>query len=108
MPKYEYFASDPQYPRLNRGAGYYHYRGRGEYSKQEGMSRAARHPNVLGAGAAVRVNLAPEEKRRLVLHEFKEGTLHSSSGGVVKDRQQAVAIALSEERKQKVRRGDYW
>lgn len=35
------------------------------------------------------------------LHEFKEGTLHSGSksGPVVKNRKQAVAIALSQQRK---------
>jgi hypothetical protein len=37
---------------------------------------------------------------RGVLREFKEGALHSgsSSGPVVKNRKQAVAIALSEQR----------
>lgn len=33
-----------------------------------------------------------------VMHEFKEGTLQSSSGQRVEDRKQAVAIALSEAR----------
>jgi hypothetical protein len=28
--------------------------------------------------------------------EFKRGTLHSGSGGMVKSRKQAIAIALSE------------
>lgn len=32
-----------------------------------------------------------------VMREFKEGTLHSGKGGpVVKDRKQAIAIAMSE------------
>lgn len=32
-----------------------------------------------------------------VMHEFKTGTLHSGKGGkVVKNRQQAIAIAMSE------------
>ena len=37
------------------------------------------------------------------LHEFKKGKLHSGSkhGPVVKDRKQAIAIAMSEERKAK-------
>lgn len=36
-------------------------------------------------------------KVRKVMREFKEGTLHSGKKGpVVKDRKQAVAIALSE------------
>lgn len=34
-----------------------------------------------------------------VLGEFKRGTLHSGSGGLVKGKKQAVAIALSEARK---------
>lgn len=40
-------------------------------------------------------------KIKRVLHEFKEGSLHSGSkkGPEVTDRKQAVAIALSEARK---------
>jgi hypothetical protein len=35
-----------------------------------------------------------------VMHEYKAGTLHSGKGGpVVKSRKQAIAIALSEQRK---------
>ena len=34
-----------------------------------------------------------------VLHKFKAGTLKSGSGGGVKNRQQAIAIMLSEKRK---------
>lgn len=42
-----------------------------------------------------------------VMHEFKHGTLHSGSkkGPKVTGRKQAIAIALSEQRKQK--RGGY-
>ena len=38
-----------------------------------------------------------------VMHEFKHGELHSGSskGPVVKNRKQAIAIALSEQRKLK-------
>lgn len=36
-----------------------------------------------------------------VMHEFKAGELHSGAGPVVKKRDQAVAIALSEARKSK-------
>lgn len=37
-----------------------------------------------------------------VMHEFKAGTLHSGKGGpVVKSRQQAIAIAMSEANKAK-------
>ena len=35
------------------------------------------------------------------LHEFKHGTLKSSSGDKVKSRAQAIAIGLSEQRKEK-------
>ena len=36
-------------------------------------------------------------KEEKVMKEYKEGTLHSGKGGpVVKDRKQAIAIALSE------------
>ena len=34
-----------------------------------------------------------------VMHEFKEGALKSSSGGKVRKRKQAIAIALSEQRR---------
>lgn len=35
------------------------------------------------------------------MHRFKKGDLHSGKGGpVVKDRKQAIAIALSEKRQQ--------
>jgi len=37
-----------------------------------------------------------QKKVEKVLREFKAGTLKSSSGQVVKNRDQAVAIALSE------------
>jgi hypothetical protein len=39
-----------------------------------------------------------DKKTAKVMHEFKEGTLHSGSkkGPVVKSQKQAVAIALSE------------
>jgi len=37
-------------------------------------------------------------KVRKVMHEFKEGTLKSSSGKMVTSRKQAVAVALSEAR----------
>lgn len=39
-----------------------------------------------------------KEKVQKVMHEFKEGDLKSGSGAKVKDRDQAVAIALSEAR----------
>lgn len=47
------------------------------------------------------------EKIEKVMHEFKHGELHSGSkkGPKVKGRQQAIAIAMSEQRKKN--RGGY-
>jgi ribosomal protein L21E len=43
-----------------------------------------------------------KNKMKKVMGEYKEGTLHSGKGGpVVKSRQQAIAIALSEANKAK-------
>lgn len=44
-----------------------------------------------------------EKKVEKVMHEYKEGKLHSGSkkGPEVKNRKQAIAIALSEARKEK-------
>ena len=47
---------------------------------------------------------APKGKAKVqkVMHEFKGGTLHSGKGGpVVKSRKQAIAIALSEAKREK-------
>jgi hypothetical protein len=41
-----------------------------------------------------------QKKIEKVMKEFKEGELKSSSGAKVKDRKQAVAIALSEAREE--------
>lgn len=41
-------------------------------------------------------NKQRQNKVRKVMHEFKAGTLKSSSGDPVKSRQQAIAIALSQ------------
>lgn len=48
-----------------------------------------------------------EKKVKKVMHEFGAGELHSGSkkGPVVKDRKQAVAIALSEARKKGLKVG---
>ena len=43
-----------------------------------------------------------QKKVKKVMHEWKEGTLHSGKGGpVVKSQKQAVAIALSQAGKTK-------
>ena len=46
-----------------------------------------------------------KNKMRKVMGEYKEGTLHSGKGGpVVKSRQQAIAIAMSEAEQAKKRK----
>ncbi len=60
---------------------------------------AMQHLNVLGAGAAKRKKLKPTERPAVVMSEFRRGTLHSGSGKIVKNYKQAVAIAMSEEKK---------
>jgi ribosomal protein L21E len=48
----------------------------------------------------------PNPKVKKVMKEFKEGTLHSGKKGpVVKNRKQAVAIALSEAKMSKKKMG---
>jgi hypothetical protein len=48
-----------------------------------------------------RKSIKGREKVEKVMHEWKEGELHSGSkhGPKVKNRKQAIAIALSEQRK---------
>jgi ribosomal protein S21 len=48
-----------------------------------------------------RSNLGKRNKIEVVMKEFKRGTLHSGSGSEVRNRKQAVAIALSEAKKSK-------
>ena len=49
--------------------------------------------------ATKRSDATGRRKIEKVMEEFKEGDLKSSNGAEVKDRKQAVAIALSEARK---------
>ena len=44
-----------------------------------------------------------QDKVRKVMEEFKEGDLKSSSGDKVESRKQAIAIALSEAGKSKIK-----
>jgi hypothetical protein len=67
-----------------------------EYMLNPEQEKATHHENKLGAGAKKRKKLHGKEKVGVVLHEFKHGKLHSGSGDIVKDRKQAVAIAMSE------------
>ena len=62
-------------------------------SRQE---KATRHSNKLGARVKKRKKLHGKEKVEVVMHEFKHGKLHSGSGEIVKNRKQAIAIAMSE------------
>lgn len=41
-----------------------------------------------------------KRKIGMVMHEFKEGKLHSSAGDKVTDRKQAITIAISEAREE--------
>lgn len=52
------------------------------------------------------MKLPHAQKVEKVMHEFKEGALHSGgSGKVVKSPKQAIAIALSEARKRRMAQG---
>lgn len=66
---------------------------------EEAVRKALRHKNEFGAGARLRKRLRSKDKIHAVMSEFKRGTLHSGSGGIVKSKRQAIAIALSEARK---------
>ena len=47
-----------------------------------------------------------KSKVQKVMHEYKTGTLHSGKKGpVVKSRKQAIAIALSEQRRSQAKKG---
>lgn len=56
--------------------------------------RGAKPPTRKGRGSASRSRGQAKVER--VMHEFKTGSLKSSSGGKVSARKQAIAIALSE------------
>jgi len=49
--------------------------------------------------------MSPDKKIAKVMGEYKEGTLHSGKGGpVVKSREQAIPIAMSEAQRMKSRK----
>jgi len=61
------------------------------------VKQSMKHSNILGAGAKKRKKLKTRrEKFNAVMKEFERGTLHSGSGEIVTDRDQALAIAYSE------------
>ena len=60
------------------------------------IKEAMKHPNKLGDGAKKRQSLGPIDKAAAVMREFARGTLHSGSGEIVKNPQQAKTIAMSE------------
>jgi len=71
-----------------------------------------KHPDKLGAGARQRekyfghnpkTKTQKQGKAHVVMSEFKRGTLHSGGGGIVKNRKQAIAIAMSESGQSKKR-----
>lgn len=64
--------------------------------KSKAQRKALKHSNKLGAGAKARKHLRGKAKVGVVMSEFKKGTLHSGSGGIVRNRKQAIAIAMSE------------
>jgi hypothetical protein len=64
---------------------------------KEAIKKAMNHPDKLGAGASKRKSLSSGDKKKVVMKEFKKGTLHSGSGEIVTNPKQAVAIAYSED-----------
>lgn len=57
-------------------------------------------PETIGKMVMQKLDGLDEAKVARVMHEFKEGQLKSSSGETVTDRKQAIAIALSEGRRE--------
>jgi hypothetical protein len=64
--------------------------------KSKEIKKAMKHSDKLGAGAKKRKHLKGQDKVEVVMKEYKRGTLHSGSGAKVKNRKQAIAIAMSE------------
>jgi len=69
-----------------------------EKAKKE-QDMAMEHSDKLGAGTKKRKKLKGKDKIAVVMREFARGTLHSGSGEIVTDRDQALAIAYSEAKK---------
>lgn len=60
------------------------------------ITEAMKHEDKLGEGAKKRKHLPKFEKIATVMREWKKGKLFSGSGKKVKNKNQAVAIAMSE------------
>jgi hypothetical protein len=63
---------------------------------KESIKKAMKHPDKLGEGAKKRKMLPAKDKKKVVMQEFKRGTLHSGSGEKVTNPMQAIAIGYSE------------
>lgn len=70
-----------------------------KHHSSDNVSKALRHKDILGEGSKKRKHLKDSEKVEAVMKEYKRGTLYSGSGRKVKSRKQAIAIAMSEQRK---------
>jgi hypothetical protein len=93
---------DPMLAEMSRLGGFK----RGGKVKKTGLAKLHKGERVLTAkqAKAAPKRAAPKNgKVQKTMHEFKAGTLHSGSksGPKVKSRKQAIAIALSQERKGK-------
>jgi hypothetical protein len=66
---------------------------------KEAIKKAMQHPDKLGAGAKKRKSLSADDVVSAVMKEWKRGTLYSGSGEKVKNKQQAIAIAMSERKR---------
>ncbi len=67
-------------------------------------SKYYKHPDRPGEGAKKREHLQGQNKIHVVMGEFKRHTLRSGSGDKVTNRDQAIAIAMSEAGMSKKRR----
>lgn len=73
----------------------------------QAQREALKHPNKLGAGAAKRRKLKPNERGEVIAKEFEHGTLHSGSGDIVTNPAQMRAIISSETKKSRSGSGTF-